>query len=137
MSTPVPAWTPTTPIGRIGEHICPRRVETGCSITDDPIDRWRPDATCTYCGSIGEDLFFEVVEAGAELGPTDKSYKVYLIVPGRSFTKFYFQHLSDAGQKHFVALCNAKRLKIGVPGHFYVAPFFCHQVKAEAAGGDR
>lgn len=38
--------------------------------------------------------------------------------------KFYFQHLSVDERKRFIELLNAKALKIGYPGHFYVLPFF-------------
>ena len=89
-----------------------------------------------------------------EIGPTDKGYKVYLEVRAgvplkqtyrecprdakctgpddcthwvtREMThgKFYFQHLSDEQKKRFIELLNEKKLKIGVPGHFYTLPFF-------------
>lgn len=38
--------------------------------------------------------------------------------------KFYFQHLSDEQRTEFIELHNAQRMRIGVPGRFYVAPFF-------------
>lgn len=79
---------------------------------------WR-DGRCSYCGSVSEEDFFKAVEAGSEIVPTDKSYKVY--VPGG---KFYFQHLSQDGQQKFIDLLNAGRVNVGAPGHFYVLPFF-------------
>lgn len=42
-----------------------------------------------------------------------------------SQTKFYFYHLSDEQQARFVELLNAKKMKIGYPGHFYRLPYFC------------
>lgn len=36
---------------------------------------------CSYCGSLSPDEFFSAIEAGAEIGPTDKSYKVYVDLP--------------------------------------------------------
>ena len=42
----------------------------------------------------------------------------------RSHTKFYFQHLSESQMMEFVALYNAKKLRLKYPGHFYVVPFF-------------
>lgn len=37
------------------------------------------DGTCDYCGSLLPDLFMARLELGdVELGPTDKSYKVYV-----------------------------------------------------------
>lgn len=143
--------------------------------------------TCSYCGSISQDAFFAAIEDGAEIGPTDKSYKVYVemanpdpdamrVVAGSSgdenpgygdyckrerdltpeeadlahrcgwgtlrdlatsdhwicfgpsgpvkHGKFYFQHLDDAGKDRFIELHNAKKIKIGYPGHFYTPPFF-------------
>jgi hypothetical protein len=65
-----------------------------------------------------------------ELGPTDKNYKAYVENAGgepikvHGASKFYFQHLSEDQRKYFVQLLNEKRIKIGVPGHFYVYPFF-------------
>ncbi len=141
---------------------------------------WASDGTCTYCGSLSQDLFFEAIEAGCELGPTDKDYKVYVRRPdpaagsprvvgsanfrpdwGDGWTlvteenrasfpsgglsprvgawvqvaptpdtkqdKFYFQHLDDDGRTRFVELLNARVLNIGVPGHFYVMPFFARR----------
>lgn len=82
--------------------------------------RWRADGTCSYCGSMSAEAFFEAIGAGAELTPTDKSYKVY--VGGRR--KFYFQHLSLEQMQSFIDLWNEGKLRIGYPGHFYVPPFF-------------
>lgn len=100
---------------------CPRRFEIGQS--GDGEDTWRADNTCSYCGSMNPDVFMQKAEAGVELGPTDKDYKVY--VDGMN-GKFYFQHLSEEQMKKFVELLNAKTLKIGYPGHFYTTPFFIH-----------
>lgn len=36
------------------------------------------DGNCSYCGSISPETFFDAIEQGCELGPTDKSYKVYV-----------------------------------------------------------
>ena len=50
-----------------------------------PQDHWREHdpgvPTCSYCGSLRPDVFFAAVEAGAEIVPTDKSYKVYVCMP--------------------------------------------------------
>ncbi len=70
---------------------------------------------------MSQEAFFAAIEEGKELGPTDKSYKVYVGGSG----KFYFQHLDEDGQNKFIELANEKKLKIGFPGHFYVLPFFC------------
>lgn len=88
-------------------------------------DYWRPDGGCSYCGSMSPEEFFKAVEAGAEVGPTDKNYKAYVRGAGHGHAKFYFQHLSDADKTRFIELFNTKKMKIGMPGHFYTTPFFC------------
>jgi len=82
---------------------------------------------CTFCGSMHPDDFMEAARTGAEIGPTDKSYKVYVqgwAPNGLNGGKFYFQHLSAEQRKEFIDLLNAKTMNIGYPGHFYVLPFF-------------
>jgi hypothetical protein len=116
---------------------CPRRHEVGSHVpplgTPDA-DKWREDGTCAYCGSLSPERFFELVEAGAEVTPTDKDYKAY-IRPGGSARdlKFYFQHLDEAGRDRFVELHNSKRMRLGVPGHFYRRPYFA---VPQGTGGD-
>lgn len=113
--------------------VCGRQSE-GPSGAGQPEAFWERDGTCSYCGSLSADQFFAAIEAGAEVGPTDKSYKVYLRGDGvpevRGAAKFYFQHLDQAGQDRFIELFNAKRMKIGYPGHFYALPYFCVATKA-------
>lgn len=68
---------------------CPRRAEIRGNVVED----WTqpgPDtyvtraglvaqpSGCSYCGSMSGDDFMAAVRAGAEVGPTDKSYKVYV-----------------------------------------------------------
>lgn len=48
--------------------------------------------------------------------------------------KFYFQHLDEAQQGRFIELLNAKKLHIGMPGHFYRVPFFIQYVDPAPAG---
>lgn len=43
---------------------------------------------------------------------------------GQQAAKFYFQHLSVAQQNRFIELANTKIMKIGIPGYFYVLPYF-------------
>lgn len=113
---------------------CPRAIENGGgpnSPFQPPFNgeaTWREDGTCSYCGSLKPELFFEQVEKGAEIGPTDKSYKAYVrlvdhTVPGAG--KFYFQHLDEDQRTRFIELVNERKMTIGYPGHFYVLPFFC------------
>lgn len=104
-------------------HKCPRRDENSGPFNgndEDAPDTYRPN--CSYCGSMSQTTFFAAIDGGAELGPTDKNYKVY--VHGDGFRKFYFQHLDDEGRSRFIALLNERKIKIGVPGHFYVLPYF-------------
>lgn len=101
---------------------CPRRLETPHQYTPPSTDHWRPeDNTCSYCGSMSPEEFMTKAAEGAQLGPTDKNYKVYI---GDGHGKFYFQHLSVDQRYAFLALLKNKALKIGYPGHFYVLPFF-------------
>lgn len=58
---------------------CPRREESGLQLTEPDTDHFRNDDTCSYCGSLNPDTFMAKVEASEiTLGPTDKSYKVYV-----------------------------------------------------------
>lgn len=146
------------------EQICPRRSESVFGLRKEKADTWREDDTCSYCGSVNPDTLMTRLEAGdIEIGPTDKSYKIYVHnAGGAAFkqtyrdcyeqprtgkakepkctgpddcshwvtreindTKFYFQHLSAEQRTKFIEIYNAKRMKIGYPGHFYVLPFFC------------
>lgn len=101
---------------------CPRRMrELGPWEYKDDLDHWRTDQTCSFCGSLHPDEFMKEVEAGTQLSPTDKRYKVY--VAGMRW-KFYFQHLSDEQMTRFIELLNAKKINIGYPGYFYTLPFF-------------
>lgn len=59
---------------------CPRGG--GLELSNYPkTDFWRDDNTCSYCGSMHPDDFMKLVEAGEKLVPTDKNYKVYVMVP--------------------------------------------------------
>lgn len=103
---------------------CPRRSEVPSTFKLPEQDEWR-DGRCSFCGSLSPEKFFAAIEAGVELGPTDKNYKVYVDFGAHgSSGKFYFQHLDEAQKRHFVELLNAKTLTIGYPGHFDVQPFF-------------
>lgn len=106
-------------------YICPRRVEIAAMVRLAPADTWL-DRTgklyCGHCGSLHPLAFMRAVTNNVELGPTDKSYKVYV---GRSGgDKFYFQHLSIVDRLVFIDLLNAQVPNIGYPGYFYTRPFF-------------
>ncbi len=137
--------------------LCPRRNEVPGMVPD--YDFWQGDDSCSFCGSLNPDLLMDLIERGAvTLGPTDKSYKVYVTkIDGTNFpqwhtrkcpdvmtcdrvscshwtkgqtstAKFYFPHLSIEQQERFIALFNEKKLKFGEPGGFYVLPFFMKKV---------
>jgi len=113
---------------------CPRAAEDG--VTRDgpfkfgPECNWQDDR-CSYCGSISSASFIKAMEDGCKLTPTDKNYKVYVDLPGRSHAKFYFQHLSMEGCDKFIELHNAMKLKLAEPGYFYTAPYFVKFEKKE------
>ena len=107
--------------------LCPRRGEDlvgGMHNVPDEDNWYERDGGrhCSYCGSQHPDDFMAHLEAGGEVTPTDKNYKVY--VKGGPFTKFYFQHLSEVQRQRFIGLLNEHKFMVGFPGHFYVLPFF-------------
>lgn len=59
---------------------CPRQThEATMEVQRQHQSHWRDDdGTCSYCGSISPEQLFAAIAAGAELGPTDKNYKVYV-----------------------------------------------------------
>lgn len=117
---------------------CPRRIENGMDVTSalrgsgPNLDTYgnrggliHQRRACSYCGSLPPDDFMEAVRAGAELGPTDKNYKVYIHSAEQKMeSKFYFQHLSAEQQREFIQLLNDRVVKIGYPGYFPNLPFF-------------
>lgn len=60
---------------------CPRQTnEATMTVQREHVSHWRPDGTCSYCGSIDAATLFAAIEAGAQLEPTDKNYKVYVTI---------------------------------------------------------
>lgn len=114
-----------------GTMTCPRRSEDGM---DDPagpfkragtmLDRWREDGTCSYCGSLEPEDVLKQLAAGVEALPTDKNYKLYLRSGPHGQAKFYFQHFDKPQCLRFLDIYNGGTMKLGLPGHFYVRPFF-------------
>lgn len=126
--------------------LCPRRGEMGIELPKGwpKDDHWigkEGDRTCSWCGSLHPDDFMAAVLNGEELGPTDKTYKVY--VNGAGGGKFYFQHLAEPQRRAFVDLYNDRNrrrydddmsftiakegssaMAVGYPGYFYQLPFF-------------
>jgi len=87
-----------------------------------PLDFWRKDVECSYCGSLKPSRVIAAVRNGAELGPTDKAYKVY-VEGGRDEHgvngKFYPAHCTQAESDELRALIRSGDVAIGYPGHFY------------------
>lgn len=51
---------------------------------------------CSYCGSMHPDDFFAAIAAGHEIVPTDKSYKVYVVVPNPQAGKLSIVSVTNA-----------------------------------------
>lgn len=118
------------------KHTCPRRAENGMDREDGPfkgsgknLDTYvsgrgiiGQGRGCSYCGSMSPDDFMEAVREGAQIGPTDKSYKVYVEgynKNGSNGGKFYTAHLSQEQGSEFRELYGEGKVNIGYPGHFY------------------
>lgn len=126
------------------QQTCPRRMaEYGPWGREPDLDTWIADRvgpSCSFCGSLHQDRFMELIREGWIVGPTDKNYKAYLsrpftdeekagrpsdaIAEGEQVAKFYYLHLSDAQRDEFIELYNAGGMKVGYPGGFYQPPFF-------------
>ncbi len=109
---------------------CPRRMtEFGPWKREEGLDDFATEhgiigqgRGCTFCGSMHPDDFMEAVREGAEIEPTDKSYKVYVRGyknDGPNGGKFYFKHLSPAQGSEFKRLYEESKVVMGYPGHFY------------------
>lgn len=68
--------------------ICPQQRGAVLPFQVSHVATWRVDdrdghgkETCSYCGSLHPDAFMAAAEAGLQLTPTDKSYKVYVDLP--------------------------------------------------------
>ena len=115
---------------------CPRMEEDGTGYASpfkfgEP--EWRDNGTCSYCGSMSPTQFFRAIEAGAEIGPTDKNYKVYVDGGPDDWNhgKFYFQHLDEPDKRRFIDLYNEGVMNLGYPGNFYTRPFFVSDPRAD------
>jgi hypothetical protein len=75
---------------------CPRqRDEAVLPSQREHRAHWRDDSTCSYCGSLSEGALFEAIERGDEIHPTDKNYKIYIVIPN-----------PDAGKMRVVSAAN-------------------------------
>lgn len=108
---------------------CPRRREMGALVHSGypDTDRWVEEAdgnyrTCSWCGSMHPAELVNAIKANVEIGPTDKSYKLYVAYPSADRTlKFYTQHFEGTAYgDEFYDLWSAKQINWGYPGHPYV-----------------
>lgn len=122
-----------------GDFSCPRRGHmlgigaTGTTTTPDHFRSHNGDRlmTCSYCGSVNGTLFIQGLEDGTlKLGPTDKNYKAYVYDADSDahLGKFYYQHFDDKQIDTFLMLINEMRMKIDLPGHLYVLPYFASRI---------
>lgn len=110
--------------------MCPRRNEVANPYSAS--DHWREDDTCSFCGSLNPELILEWMRTGqCSLGPTDKSYKVYIkktdgTKHSRGADKFYFMHFNEDQMQEFIRIYNLRPrpFEIDYPGKFYVLPYF-------------
>lgn len=61
---------------------CPRQAESFKDGTKEAI--WSKEGgylSCSWCGSIHPDVLFDAIEKGFEVEPTDKNYKLYVLLP--------------------------------------------------------
>lgn len=113
-------------------HTCPRRIENGTDYPNSPLrgsgrglDIYDTvhglvgqSRGCSYCGSMHPDDFMQAVRDHQEIGPTDKSYKLYV---GGMSGKFYTVHLSPEQGFEFRRLWVDAKINWGYPGRPYVA----------------
>jgi hypothetical protein len=132
------------------EFLCPRRREGGSIPFNFPkVDQWETDPEgmlrCSWCGSLHPQLFMALVAVGEEVGPTDKSYKLYI----KDHLKFYTQHFGDFDKEYGDAFIDAYlkgEIRWGYPGYPYVRLSIPHTegagerlneaARREAAEGD-
>ena len=112
---------------------CPRRMhEYGPWERVEWLDHWRPDDTCSFCGSYNPELLLMgIAKHMITLDPTDKNYKVYVNHKNNptKYNKFYFMHFSEDQMKEFVDIYNLKPSIIEISGgDFYVMPFFMKRI---------
>lgn len=130
-AAPILVDEPDRPVPTPGDspkpNTCPRRQELGPWERGEGLDRWEDsdgEPVCSFCGSLRPDRFFEMVEAGYTVLPTDKDYKAYIRRPDGKQFKFYFQHLDAEGRRRFSELYRTRRMRLDWPHYFYTTPYF-------------
>ncbi len=110
--------------------VCPRRESLAfLNPEGSPTpDSWSDDKTCGYCGSMRPEDVIALIESGsAEIGTTDKNYKIYVRRINSDDTetrKFYFQHFSVAQCVRFIELYNERKIQFSGGFGFSVFPYF-------------
>jgi len=109
---------------------CPRRSHRSTPQRSE--DTWQSrnifqdvdlNKSCSFCGSLHPQSFLDLIERGAELIPTDKSYKAYVAFNATK-VKFYFEHLSREDINRYIELSEKGKINFGYPGFFYKKPYF-------------
>lgn len=122
--------------------MCPRREAEGAQMLLNPErsetpDTWRDEGglrVCSYDGGLHPEDFMAFVREHTEIGPTDKSYKLYVHAADdrvRGAGKFYTHHFSLdlALGTEFAELFMGGRVNWGYPGHAYVALYVPREVQ--------
>lgn len=89
--------------------------------------RYRKDCDCKVGQKIVEN---KIVDCSAEEIRANVKACPHWVTEERDHGKFYFMHLSEEQMRRFVDLYNEKKLKVGMPGHFYRLPYFMRAADA-------
>lgn len=111
--------------------VCPRAIEDGRTDFIFPLSNKPDDGSCDYCGSLSGDVFMARVQAGdVTLGPTDKSYKVYVLNAGGQ--PFKRAHRIDSIEERMKAA--AKNMKLPLDVRAALSPDVLDDVEKYEAG---
>ena len=97
------------------------------------LDSYQENGICSFCGSLDPAQALRLIENGAKVCPTDKSYKMYVERDGTS-QKVYFQHFSSDDWLKLIELLAQKKVEFNYPGYFYVLPYKLKVIKKEPNG---
>lgn len=90
-------------------------------LTAERADTWTDMGVCSYCGSISGAEAMLLVEAGAQVWPTDTNALMRVGPAKRSVS---FHHLSLDQQVRLAELIMTDKVNFGPPGYFPRRPFF-------------
>lgn len=91
----------------MAKHTCPRRMnEWGPWERAEGLDEYLDGhgviggpRGCSFCGSMSPDDFLAAVKSGAEVGPTDKNYKLYVSWPRPDADMLFVISSTNAAEK--------------------------------------